>query len=483
MSDLSAWILSIGAFAGIVVCMAIAARSIAGDPPNGRRRCPRCWHEAGPAEGDAPPRPCSECGYTPKSEAELSRTRRSVARAVLAVAAIVAIALATRTRMLDRGVWSMAPTSLLLFVAPHSDGGGFRTAPWELAHRVRSGTASDAQVREGLRLFISGDDDAPPASTAWRTKYRDLGSAVIARLGASDPALEGMLEIPPAFELAVIDGATLASGEVPAVLVLDAEVWWPAGYEGRLDIALPDGSRRRAQFRPDSSFPALLVELPAEARGAKAIGLRLSSRPTGLPLPDQGWREYPAVEAKLPTAGAEVSRTWLPRDTPEMRAAISTVFNQALVLWPEGAQRGGLRFDSTVTNGELFEDVAIGLKVEVCEDGVPRRTSRMWWPGGSSRRGPRWLSSVEDPEGMERLFRATPEETSARWTLRVTGDERLAHYGAMVKERRIASGAAPDAAEAEARLGSWFSGSVEVPLVVERQASPAPTRRWRILPP
>ncbi|MEY2715648.1 MAG: hypothetical protein RIT24_1991, partial [Planctomycetota bacterium] len=38
MSDASAWLLSIGAFVGIVFCAVVAAKSIAGDPARGRRR-------------------------------------------------------------------------------------------------------------------------------------------------------------------------------------------------------------------------------------------------------------------------------------------------------------------------------------------------------------------------------------------------------------------------------------------------------------
>jgi len=487
VSDLSAWILSIGAFAAIVVCMAVAAKSIAGDPPRGRRRCPRCWHELGPGDRGASPRPCGECGYCPKSEQELARTRRSLVRAALAIVAIIAIAMATRMRMLDRGLWSMAPTSVLLAVVPYADEGGFRTAPWELARRIRNGEAADAQVREGLRLFVAGDADAMPASPQWRAKYRDIGSAVLARLGGNDPALAGMLEIPPSFQVAVIEGTTLAAGPVPPLLVLDADVWWPAGHEGRLEIVFPDGSTRKAEFRPDGRFPALIVELPASASALEALELKLFSRQSGLPLPDQGWREYAPVRAPLPKAAERPPRKWRPQDSPEMREAISTVFNPGLVLWATGPQRGGLRFNSTLTSGELFENVAIGLKVEVCEHGVARRTSRMWWPGGSSGRGPRWLSSVEDPEAMDRLFRATPEETAGNWTLRISGEEQLAHYGAVVKEDRLVppSGSAEASTEVEEErpLGRWFSGSVEVPLVVERQPSPSPVRRWRILQP
>ena len=97
---------------------------------------------------------------------------------------------------------------------------------------------------------------------------------------------------------------------------------------------------------------------------------------------------------------------------------------------------------------------------------------------------------------MDRLFRATVDETAARWTLRISGDEQLAHYGALAREAIAgaptkqagvsdggSSGTGEEGVGENRPLGSWFSGAVEVPLRVERQASPSPVRRWRILPP
>lgn len=469
MSDLSAWLLSIGAFAAIVICTAIAAKSIAGDPPRGRRRCPRCWHELGP-DGLR----CAECGHEARREAEVTRNRRQPFRAALAILAVVAVAAATRVRLLDRGAWSMAPTSVLLWATPSLAGGGYRSAAWELSYRVRSGSASDTQVVDALELFVDGDEDARPPSAAWRAKYRDLGSAVTARLGPNSPALLRLLEIPPAFEVAFID----PGADAPALLVVDADVWWPASTQGVLEIGLADGSKRTAGFWAHARFPPLVIEMPPGTKAGDSV--RLSLAPIGAER---------AVDAEvavtLPQSNAPPA-SWNGVDSDQLRAAIGEVFGAGLIVWGDGAPRGGLRFDHRLTAGEEFAGTAIGLRVEILEAGLVRRTSRMWWMAGERGSSPRWLASIEDAEAMARL--ADPSTPLDRWTMRITGDEGLARYA--VASRRVdeaardADAKAEAEAEAEARAKAvrWYSGVSEQPLRLERNPTPAPTRRWRSRP-
>jgi len=468
VSDASAWLLSIGAFVGIVFCAVVAAKSIAGDPARGRRRCPRCWHEFGPAEGAASMQ-CAECGHVARDEADLGRNRRSVLRAVAAILGVVAIGIATRVRMLDRGPWSMVPSNVLLSVTPILDDGGYRSAAWELANRVRTGDATDAQAREAFALFIEGDADARPPSLAWRAKYRDIGSATMARLGQSDPLLRRLLEIPPAFEIAWSAGGVSS----PPLLSLDADVWWPDGHEGKLELTFADGSTRVADFRPDGRFPALIVELPEGGRTG-SVTLELSARPLGITDPGRGWTTYPKTVAEIPAFAPAPDRRWTPIDRPELRDTIRAVFDEGLAVWASGAPRAGLHFDSRLTVREEFGGTAIGLRVEVLEDGAVRRTSRIWWMGGTRSTDARWLPSIEDPEAMARLFEGTAD-TDRRWSLRITGDEGLALYATPPSGEANQQGA-----EAEDAVRAWFSGVVEAPLRVVRTNMPAPVRRWKV---
>jgi len=468
VNELAAWLLSIGAFAGVVVCTVIAARSLAGDGARGRRRCPKCWHELGPATHAGRTLQCTECGHHAASEGEVTRARRQPIRATLAISGAVLIIAAMRVRLVDRGVWSMAPTSVLLAVTPRFSDGGYRSSGWELAWRVRAGTASDAQVRDALDIFVAGDDDALPPSDAWRAKYRDLGSAVIARLGGggagpADPALRKLFAIPPAIKLAV------AAGSTPALLALDADVWWPPSTDAQLTLTFADGSTRAAEFHPEGRFPSLIVELPKDAKAGDPVTCAFTyASPGGDPVP------LAPQSLTIPTLDVVPPPKWEALDDDAMRHDVSLVFAEGLSVWAQGTPRGGMRFNATVTTGEIFNGVAVGLRVELLEEGIVRRTSRMWWPGGSARGIPMWLTSIEDASAMQRLYDEKPEG-AWRWKLRVTGDERLARY--ILKPPGLRG--APDA---DPPLRGWFAGTVEVPLAVERMAGPSPTRRWKVAP-
>ena len=409
---------------------------------------------------------CAECGHTARDEADVTRSRRQIGRALLAIAGVIAIAVAARVRLLDRGVWSIAPTSVLLLAAPAVDDGGYRSAPWELAYRVRSGAASDAQALEAFALFVEGDDAARPPSTEWRAKYRDLGSAAIARLGVASPALLRLYEIPPAFEIAAIPGAVIDGVRTPALLSLDADVWWPDGSEGRLTIEFADGTSRTAEFRPDGRYPALLLELPADAKPGDPLRLTMEHRRAGSLEAEKAWEAHPVALGVLPAWSATARMQWTPVNSAEMREAITRVFDSGLAVWSAGSPRAGMRFDQRLTAGELFQSTAVGLRVEILEDGVVRRTSRMWWMAGGDPTQPQWLPTAEDSEAMARLFEQGPESSGPRWTLRVTGDEGLAHHAAIDR--------GPNGAT------RWYSGQLEVPLAVERMNSPSPARRWRL---
>ena len=182
-----------------------------------------------------------------------------------------------------------------------------------------------------------------------------------------------------------------------------------------------------------------------------------------------------ALAAALAWLAPSDAHAWTPVDRSELRDTIRAVFSEGLAVWASGAPRAGLRFDSRLTAGEEFAGTAIGLRVEVLEDGVVRRTSRIWWMGGSrSTTAARWLPSIEDPDAMARLFEGNAE-SDRRWSLRITGDERLARYAPLPSG---APSQEPDSAEDAPR--AWFSGVVEAPLRIERGDMPAPVRRWKV---
>jgi hypothetical protein len=436
---------------------------------------------------------CSECGHALEREADAHRTRRAPARAVLAVVGVIAIVGAMRVRLLDRGAWSMAPTSVLLLATPHLSDGGYRSAAWELAYRIRTGESTAEQAREAVALFVEGDAEARPPSSAWQAKYRDLGSAVQSRIAPTDPLMQRLLEIPPRFELGTIAGCTIGDRVVPALLIVDAEVWWPPMREGRLEVTLPDGTVRRGDLRPDGRFPSLVIELPPAWATGDAVTLALAQRPIGSPDSDRGFEAYPSVQLTPLEAPAAAPPQWSPADTPELRDAVRAVFDEGLLLWSSGSTRAGLRFNHRVMGDDAWDGLAVGVRVDVLEDGVVRRTSRMWWRAGTGLTQPLWLPSIEDEDAMRRLFElgdgtaptpdvaagGAPESASPRWTLRIRGDEGLAHYAAAQRSTHGAPDESPSLPNGPERA-SWFAGEVEVPLRVERIATAPPVRRWRL---
>ncbi|MFM1823797.1 MAG: hypothetical protein RI967_2063, partial [Planctomycetota bacterium] len=75
-----------------------------------------------------------------------------------------------------------------------------------------------------------------------------------------------------------------------------------------------------------------------------------------------------------------------------------------------------------------------------------------------------WLPSVEDEDALGRFFTDDPA-LDTRWTLRIAGD------------RSLASHVRGDGSASDPRM--WFSGSIEVPLRVQRMGGTSPVRRWR----
>ncbi|MFM7262101.1 MAG: hypothetical protein ACKO3W_16065 [bacterium] len=465
MADLTAWLLSIGSLGGIVLLTVVAARSFAGDAARGRRRCPRCWHEIGPT-GFL----CAECGSRAPNEQALLRARRAPVRGMLAIAGIVAIALAGRTRFLDRGPWSIAPTSVLVHAVDWFDDGGYRSAPWELAQRIAAGDLDDAQLGHALALFVEGDSDAPPPSDAWKSKYGQIGRALLQRIGRTDARLTRLVEIPPRAELEVIPG----NGTAPLAIV-DAEVWWPGFIDARARLAFADGNTCDALFEPTGRAPGLLLPLDPALLGTKCT-LTIEHRSVDPDKRDEdAWTTCAPIELEIPkrAAARPPSGSLVAVDGEELRTALAAAFAEGLVLWKSGVPRAGLRFNTSVTADERFDGVAIGLVVELLENGVVRRTSRIWWRGGLAGASPRWIPSEEDRDALARLWSAAPEG-DARWSIRVRGDAGLAEYAQLpagdVREA-IPSGV----------LTKYFAGTFEAPLAIERMNAPSPVRRWRLV--
>lgn len=473
MSELLAWVLSTGSFAAVVLLTALAAKSFAGDAARGRRRCPRCWHELGPLPGEGSgedalqrSRHCSECGFVAALEKDTLRTRRRVGVGILSIVGVLAVVAAARIRSLDAGFWSMAPTRVLLLSAPFVDGSGYKSAQDELATRIGSMQLDDALLRDAVDLVVTGDGGRAPGSEAWSASYDSVWSALIRALPREDPLLLRFLEIPPNLSVSYL-GAR--EGRSP-LLVVDAFAWWPMGIESRLAIEFADGTVRRARFNPASGTNQLLVELPPDTGPGNRIRLVMSVRPLG--TGDEAWREYPVVFTQIPEVLGRAPKEpdAEPVDSPELHEAVRSVFypDHSLTVWSDGSPRAGLQFNSVPTTAQELGSTLFGLRVEILENGVVRRTSRIWWSSDGRRSRARWLTPIEDIDALARLAAQDPS-LDANWTVRITGDKDLADY------------ARPPIAEMPVRTKfKYWSGSMELPLKVQRTGAPSPMRRWSL---
>jgi hypothetical protein len=475
VSDLSAWVLSIGSFAAIVLLTAFAAKSFVGDAARGRRRCPRCWHELGPApaiereeeEASQRARQCSECGFVAAREADTRRTRRRVGLGILAVVAILAIVGAARVRFLDQGAWSMAPTRALIAISRHVGDGGYRSPQSELASRIRAGLLDDAQLRDAVDLVVQGDGDGTAGSREWQDRYGGIAQALLAVIPRQDPLLLRFLEIPPEI---VVEFHAAREGRTP-LLGIDAYPYWPQGIESRLSVEFSDGTVRLARFNPRSRGNHLLVEVPPSHGLGDKVRLVLAVRSLGGSF-DAPWIEYPGVYSQIPriVGRAPAEPDAAPIDTQEMRDTVAQVFvpDHALAVWSGGTPRAGLSFNNAGATRLDLAGVLFGLRVEICEDGVVRRTSRIWWHGGGEPNDVRWLAPIEDIDALARLW-AQDQASDSRWTLRITGDPDLADY------------ARPPVAAMPRRDGfKYWSGTLEFPLRVQREPTPSVERRWTL---
>lgn len=146
-------------------------------------------------------------------------------------------------------------------------------------------------------------------------------------------------------------------------------------------------------------------------------------------------------------------------------AAVTAALDDGVVLWQEGTLPAAIRFDAGATSGPEFTGVALGLVIDLLEDGQVRRRTRIWWPGGDPQAAMRagWEPAEEDAEALRRL--ADDPSQATRWTMRVRSDPDIA--------RRAAS---PE------RTAYW-DGDIAIPLKAAVRGGASPPRRFTFADP
>ena len=239
--------------------------------------------------------------------------------------------------------------------------------------------------------------------------------------------------------------ATLESGEPEPPL---------RSHAGRWIRWMPSGSGA-------SRMPVVLGLQPHSTDGGVGGGASVTVDIAWRLSPDAPWRRSSFTQALMPVAASD-ARDAAPLGVSgtALDAAVASAFEDGVVLWQLGDLPAAIRFNANATSGDDFAGVAIGLVIDLLEDGQVRRRTRIWWPGGDPQAGMRagWEPPEEDVEALRRL--AAESESSARWSMRVRSDADLA--------RRATSAARP----------AFWEGELMLPIRARPRNDAAPARRF-----
>lgn len=442
------------------------------DRSRGARRCPRCWHEMDPGRGPCTSLRCGECGHWAVRERDLLRTRRRWTLAALFTLALLGGTVALRLRIAQDGWWTMVPDRALVAISPWlGDGQDASMVRGWLRERLLFGRLSPATAVAMLELVRQGDDSAPAGTEAWRRRYRVWVDALRnpefwRRFREAPGVLEAAASIPPMISLRLPDRVR---ANTPLFTRTALEDWLPDDVSLRLEMVAVEG----LPLQPDA-------RQALEARRwvrrpfigyTDGFAVALGPLPPGLHQGSVRWR-WTAVDGDGRTVGSgeTVSRVRLeatedmptlqPLSDAELDARVRDAFSPATLLRSTGDDPSfAFSYRTLATGTDSLRDVAFGVVVEACEDGVPRRTLRVWWRHG----GPGLTANEEPLEDASRLLAA---ESSPAWTLRVRSDPALAQRGSDLD---------PDAPATR-----FWQGAFELPLTVEDLRRGRAARPWRI---
>ncbi|MEY4826602.1 MAG: hypothetical protein RLZZ288_153 [Planctomycetota bacterium] len=438
------------------------------DRSRGERRCPRCWHLMDAAVGLR----CSECGLQVKHERALFATRRRWRLAALALAALVAGTVYLRFTIANDGWWTLLPNRALLTMLPwlpaDGDAGDVRS---ELRSRLAKGLVSERDCLRMLEMVRDGDATAPAGSDLWMRTYGGWLDALRNRWASADPddALRlAATTLPP---LMLMDLPSTWPTDQSLVTINRVADWWPEGVQVRIRVAGVDG----LPLQPEAINDLLAYEWTrAERRGfGDGFAMDFGTLPQG---PQRGtlrmhWETRDRLHGDRVMASGEcavpmqidITGPATPLagvDDADMQALMRQVFDSGMLRREGPAPQYAFSYRIMLTDAPELASTAFGLVVEACENGVPRRTLRVWWRGGGVRELAGWDPPVED---LPRLANA---DESPAWTLRIRGDQRIAQRAALPINGKPAT--------------QFWSGAIEVPLKVTTMPATQPGRSWTL---
>lgn len=418
----------------------------------GVRSCPGCHHLL----ADSNELRCPECGRQARSERQALRTNRNRLSALCGMLLIVGSIFVLQQLNLGRtNLLRGLPDSVLLIMLPYAGdsnsstsslGGGIHS---ELINRLRNSSFEPDARKSLLDRIVKGDANHEPGTIAWRAKYGAFAYALPRTLETDDPLLERFDEITPVVEL-----------QTPRI--------WPEGLplvaqltmtrfdlgEDPVEVAIdfPDGRTARFKHQREnrSSFPlAVALGDIAGTSETREIPVRIITRNA-----DGESSEY-AIGIEI-TTDQQLIEPLEARDSAEMQTVLlERVFTHPISLASEGTPPWSMRFQPRATQqAESFQDVLVGLEVDLLHEGTLARRSWIWWSDGASG----WETIFENETLLERAL-----ELEDSWQLSLTGRPEIAARALIGWENTATS---------------YWGGSCSKPIqIMSRQGVMAP-REW-----
>lgn len=469
LGDWSYWLVILGVVAALGALVYAAWWALFADRAKDRRRCPRCWYDMAYSPGLT----CAECGFTARQESQLHKTRRRLGVAALAILAAVAITLWANERVSNRGYAAVLPTRALIWMLPVAGSMNGHIGD-ELRTRAMMQRMSDSQWNALVGRCAAGDFRARPASDRWIEHYGDF-LRQWRRGFVNIPQREApLLKLPPRIDVRARESWPAGT---PLSLAIQLQEWWPWGMECRLRITPTiDGQplRTTTYYRTgDNRFISapLMLHLPPPQPAARQVALdveiarrRVSffSTDPGREMraaPDTPWEDVGRQTITLPIQIVEsMARTIEPATDP----ALDSILAQAIggvVKWEGGPSPVRVSVNLPQTFVAEFNDVAVGVSVELLRDDEIARRLHLWWLAGapSTPISDRHYGYEVDYENLAMLIDANQDD--GRWRLRIRGDAVLA----------LRAG--------EAAKKFW-QGEIIQPMTVTDRANDAPPRAW-----
>ena len=452
ISEVGYWLFWILGAAFLGLCFLVTWWGLFGDRAKGRRRCPRCWYDLSHTPGMM----CPECGFSAPREQSLFRIRRRLIPAlVAAVAAALGLA-ATIEHTRASGWGSLLPTRLILVTLPIVSGGDNILVD-EIVSRTSRNRLSEAQWESLINRCVRGDWRARPAGRPWQKKYGPLLNVARRNAPGTLDIDEALLKIPPWFEITAKRAWPV---DTQPCLAVEYRDWWPVGTDCRVKLdPVWEGAeplvlhRTHRIVRP---YPLVLENPPPD--GAAVFEAVIERR---LAAPGSEWTRVSEQTIRVPLEITDpIEEILVPADDHALDEAVVHAFSFSVVKWPSGRSPVRVRFDPRRTFRREFNDVAVGVSVELYRDHTLARRLDLWWLAGIHAPAARQTGWLVDYEDEPLLMEAN--DTDGRWSMVVRGDPAMALR-------------AGDAAR-------YWAGEFRVPLKVNHRKNPAPPKDWWIEP-